>query len=1081
MYNLEGGVIWTQELKNAFKTGTTYCSVIHNQQEYNESNFLKEAELKDVKYVPNAGFIGQAVSKMLTIKMVNDEESNLNFENANVQFKIGAKYNDIIYYINYGNFIVNEPPENDDTNGTVKFIAYDYMIKFNQDYTNRVSYPCTLKDLLLDICSQAGVELGSITFHNEDFEVEDNQFEGKQLRDVLQHIAKCAFSWARIGQDNKVYLDFVVNNNIDEIITIDDYKLDAFKKANEYYGPVNKVTFADSDIKGQEISVIDNASIQTNGLKEIIIYDNYFAYNIEKREELIQEGTSLFGLRYMPIQNLELIGLVYLDCVDIIGVQDGAGTTYLTRVFSHTIKYNGVVSDIIETTGESDNEKLYSNPNNSVAQNSRTEIIVDRAKKQITAVVEEVGQQNQKIARVTQTVDELNSKISDIADITTSLESNSARLEFENINQSEPIRVVIHPVGTNIAKLHPSPSLKPSSNLKIRTRVLRFTNTTTQEVWNYELPDDLLYYDNENYDEFQLDYEAQTCIINKKCKWNNDGTVGLLVNERTDEYTFPHIELTDGDYTVQLIQYNSGYLFVRLMAQNIYTTQFATKAELNSEISQTVDNINLSVNQRLTNYSTTSQMNSAIDLKANQITSTVSESYSTKAETATAKNEAIASANSTTDQKLQSYSTTTEMNSAITQKANEISSVVSQKVGYDELGTKIQQNYQSVQIAWNNISEYIQFINSQLQIKNNNKLLMALTRYGQYFYNEGSHIGTIGTSQYVGDNSQKALSFQLNENGKYMGWFQRSSSEGIFYSVLYYARANSFGETNEGIYVTKPLYVKSPIYLKHNLHTDYDIFVNASIFLNEELRINSGVMSGIDGGYYYEVGFGDAINDAFFRSNRIETNISGTLYIDGREVVTNSSDARLKHDIYNSDINALDRISQIKHRKFIWNEDNKEEQIGYIAQELENIDENYVIKSPQRNENGEVIDYIYQVNLLPILATATKAIQELKEEVDEIKEQQSKQQQFLEMLASKFDMQEEYNDIFAKETIKKSIKRAVKYDNINEQYNKPIQYSTNFKQRKNKVKDKDENKTILAMNDNGEIYTVKEKDIKGGK
>lgn len=282
MYNLEGGVIWTQELKNAFKTGTTYCSVIHNQQEYNESNFLKEAELKDVKYVPNAGFIGQAVSKMLTIKMVNDEESNLNFENANVQFKIGAKYNDIIYYINYGNFIVNEPPENDDTNGTVKFIAYDYMIKFNQDYINRVSYPCTLKDLLLDICSQAGVELGSTTFENEDFEVEDNQFEGKQLRDVLQHIAKCAFSWARIGQDNKLYLDFEVNNNINETITIDDYKMDAFKKANEYYGPINKVTYADSDIKGQEISVPDDNSIAPNEVKEIIIYDNYFAYTTKK-------------------------------------------------------------------------------------------------------------------------------------------------------------------------------------------------------------------------------------------------------------------------------------------------------------------------------------------------------------------------------------------------------------------------------------------------------------------------------------------------------------------------------------------------------------------------------------------------------------------------------------------------------------------------------------------------------------------------------------------------------------------------------------------------------------------------------
>ena len=288
MYKLESGTEWTQDLKNAFKTGTTYASVIYDNQDYNESNYLKEAELKDIKYVPNAGFIGQAVSRMLTIRMVNDENSNLNFENSDIQFKIGAEYNDVVYYINYGNFIVNEPPENDDTNGTVKFVAYDYMIKFNQDYINRVSYPCTLKDLLIDICNQAGVELGSVNFHNEDFEVEDNQFEGKQLRDVLQHIAKSAFSWARIGQDNKVYLDFVVNDNIDEIITIDDYKLDAFKKANEYYGPVNKVTFADSDIKGQEISVIDNASIQTNGLKEIIIYDNYFAYTTAKRQELIQ-------------------------------------------------------------------------------------------------------------------------------------------------------------------------------------------------------------------------------------------------------------------------------------------------------------------------------------------------------------------------------------------------------------------------------------------------------------------------------------------------------------------------------------------------------------------------------------------------------------------------------------------------------------------------------------------------------------------------------------------------------------------------------------------------------------------------
>ena len=636
MYALESGAAWTPELKNAFKHNVTRASVLYNNVNYNEDNFLKEAELQDVRYVPNVGFLGQAVAKMLTIKLVNDEDSNLNFENANIQFKIGAEYNGTTHYINFGNFIVNEPPENDDTNGTVKVIAYDYMIKFNKSYINRVVYPCTLKDLLLDVCSQAGVDLGSDTFLNENFIVEDNQFEGKQLREVLQHIAKSAFSWARIGQDNKLYLDFQVNNNIDETITIDEYKMDAFKKANEYYGPINKVTYADSDIKGQEISVQDDNSIATNGVKEIIIYDNYFAYTTEKRQQLIQAGSALFGLRYMPIQKLETIGLIYLDSNDIMGIEDGKGTTFLTRNFSHIIKYNGMTNDTFETTGESDNQRTYVNQNNSAIQNARTEITVDRAKKQIQSVVSETIDPNNpnsmsnKLSQVTQTVSELSSQISDIADITTSLETSTAKLQFEDVNQSEPVRVVIHPVGVNIAKLHPHPNLKPKVGLKMTTRILRFQNTTTNETFDYEIPDDLLYYDSENYDEFILDYESLSCVINKKCKWNNDGTVGLLPSERAVEYEFPHIELTEGDYTVSLIKYSNGYLFARMMIKNYYTAQFATRAELNSDIRQTVDNINLSVNEKLTNYSTTTEMNSAIDVKANAITQSVSENYATK-------------------------------------------------------------------------------------------------------------------------------------------------------------------------------------------------------------------------------------------------------------------------------------------------------------------------------------------------------------------------------------------------------------------------------------------------------------------
>lgn len=615
MYNLEGGVIWTQELKNAFKTGTTYCSVIHNQQEYNESNFLKEAELKDVKYVPNAGFIGQAVSKMLTIKMVNNEESNLNFENANVQFKIGAKYNDIIYYINYGNFIVNEPPENDDTNGTVKFIAYDYMIKFNKSYINRVVYPCKLKDLLLDICSQAGVTLGSTTFQNEDFEVEDNQFEGKQLRDVLQHIAKCAFSWARIGQDNKLYLDFEVNNNIDEIITIDDYKMDAFKKANEYYGPINKVTYADSDIKGQEKSVPDDSSIATYGEKEIIIYDNYFAYNAKKRQELIQAGTVLFGLRYMPIQNLELIGLVYLDCTDIIGVQDGAGTTYLTRVFSHIIKYNGVVSDTIETIGESDNQRTYANANNSIAQNSRTEIIVDRAKKQIAAIVEEIGDRSQKTTTITADIDGLNSKVEDIEDLTNEV-SGLKTITLGNCVEGNLLELHIYGNNTVFKLLYPLDTLYPSNILypygDSRIEVTDSDNNTTI----YELGITEVLRQNGNVKDEYILQNNQAKVI-RRIASNGE----ILENEIIEDLGEFYINLAEGNNIITIKNY-SAQIKGKFAIKSDFTEVFATKLEMSSSITQTAEEINLEVRKKVDAnevISTINQSAEAVTIDANKI------------------------------------------------------------------------------------------------------------------------------------------------------------------------------------------------------------------------------------------------------------------------------------------------------------------------------------------------------------------------------------------------------------------------------------------------------------------------------
>lgn len=425
MYKLENNVEWTDDLKLAFREGTTDAVIIYNGLEINSDNYLKNAQLKEHRYVPDNGFIGQAVAKMLTVNIQNDENSNFNFENGEFVFKIGAEYNDEYYFINYGNFIVDSAPENDETNGGVKVVAYDYMVKFNQPYKDRIVYPCTLRALLIDICSQAGVELSTNSFSNEDFVVENNQFEGKTLREVLQHIAKCAFSWARIGQDNKLYLDFSVSGDVVETITNNEYKKDSFKIANEYYGAINKVTYGETDIQGQEESVQNMDDILLHGEKELLIKDNYFAYTTAKRKELIQAGTVLFGFKYMQIQQMDMIGLAYLESIDIIEVEYGEEDniqTITSRVFNHTIDFNGALSDSVTSESTSENERTYENINTPSAKNSRTEIIVDRAVKQIKSIVSEIGDRTEKTTTITQDIERIESEVVSNVDILDTVE-----------------------------------------------------------------------------------------------------------------------------------------------------------------------------------------------------------------------------------------------------------------------------------------------------------------------------------------------------------------------------------------------------------------------------------------------------------------------------------------------------------------------------------------------------------------------------------------------------------------------------------------------------------------------------------
>ena len=591
MYKLENDVQWTNELKSAFKHNVTRAKLLWENNEINENNHLKNLTLNEQYYISNLGFVGVASAKKLEVNLI-ESDTDINLENKELELKIGADYNGDTYYINYGKFIVDKPPENDETNGTIRLVAYDYMIKFNKPYVDRVNYPCSLLTLLQDICNQAGVILGSTNFANKNFTVEDNQFEGFTLREVLQNIAKCAFSWARIGQDNKLYLDFDIVPETTETITINDYKVNSFKKANEYYGPINQVTYADSDIEGQEERVKDQESIDEYGLKELVIYDNLFAYTPEKRSELIQAGTRLLGLKYMPISQLELIGLAYLDCRDAIAAETLAEETFTSRVFNHQIQYNGTLHDGIVTEGSSDNEETYKNTATNVFQNQQTRIKVDKANKNISLLVQEVDEQNDKISDLEITTEGIEAEVSNIYKTTKTISGNR-QIVLENCVKGYLLKLRIKGNNDVFDRLYPADDLYPSDTLYPRgdSRIVVTDGNGNSMVYDLRVSE-VLRANDEVYDEYILEDNFAKVIR----RVNPDGTTKELETEEIiGTYT---IYVAEGTNTIRIKNYSAPIETV-YVEQNAYTDQFATKIEMNTKIEETENAINLEVSKKI--------------------------------------------------------------------------------------------------------------------------------------------------------------------------------------------------------------------------------------------------------------------------------------------------------------------------------------------------------------------------------------------------------------------------------------------------------------------------------------------------
>ena len=414
-----------QEIKDKFIKGPTFgrIHILDTDENFTQDNYLKDFSVSELRFVPDKGLFGGCVAKKVDV----------NFNNVNKQFSIqdkefeaylGVDYEDERYEIKYGTFIVQHP-ETEDTTDNTSFTALDYMIKFNQKYIDYVTYPCTLRDIAESICNQAGVTLAEEKFRNDDFIVENNQFvNGENLRQVLQGIALSAFSWARVDENNELHFDLNQKEDIDIELTPDEYYN---LSTDDYeYGPINRIIIRDSQIEGENITIDDEESITKNGIIELVIEDNPFAYTQKKREQLIEAGKELFGFRYMPINDVSLIGLAFLNSKDKIRFKTLDSKVFDTYLFDHTINYNGTVLDSMQSKALTKTETRYIYKPDITQAIKNTQIIVDKANQTINQIIEKQDEQSSQLVNIE----------TDLSGVHTTIQDNQKDIE-EKINEIE--------------------------------------------------------------------------------------------------------------------------------------------------------------------------------------------------------------------------------------------------------------------------------------------------------------------------------------------------------------------------------------------------------------------------------------------------------------------------------------------------------------------------------------------------------------------------------------------------------------------------------------------------------------------
>lgn len=139
-----------------------------------------------------------------------------------------------------------------------------------------------------------------------------------------------------------------------------------------------------------------------------------------------------------------------------------------------------------------------------------------------------------------------------------------------------------------------------------------------------------------------------------------------------------------------------------------------------------------------------------------------------------------------------------ELSASIKVNADNITNTV--KKG--DFASYLRQYYNTVIVAFNNSSKYVQISAGKIEIYDygvtTSKKRASFDQNGTHFWRDGYEVGWIGTNYYSGDSSKKGLTFDLEYEGAYMSFSAKKTANASTYSMFWTYALKTVGSYTAG-------------------------------------------------------------------------------------------------------------------------------------------------------------------------------------------------------------------------------------------------------------------------------------------